>query len=442
MNNRTNTINRISNIGLFTGEVKSGKPVFIPNACVDYEDGLILYAGAESDAPSRDETRLNMIEGKGRVAIPGLANAHTHAAMTLLRGYGSDLSLHDWLNKKIFPAEEKLTPDDIYIGSALAFVEMLRFGVTAACDMYMYPEEVIRAAVDTGIRLCMSYPVTGDARQGPAYLEKVTALYEKYHGSNNGRIRVMLSLHAEYTSTPELVAMVVQRAKELGAAVNVHVSETRAEVEGCKERHGVSPVRYFQKLGLFDNPTMAAHCVYLGYEDIRILADKNVTVAHNPVSNLKLASGVAPILRLLEVGARVALGTDGSASNNTLNLWEEIRLMSILHKGITFDPAAVSPAETLRAATLAGMRGMGYDRVGLLKEGWEADIVLIDMDGEHHCPVIADEPEADLVYSTQGSDVSMTIVRGEICYNEGAYTRADAGELIRAARAAASRVLT
>ncbi|MDR1570043.1 MAG: amidohydrolase [Oscillospiraceae bacterium] len=427
---------RITNITLCPG-VPDGEPLtFIEGACIDIRDGVIEYAGKGEGAPAT--IGCEFIDGGGCLAVPGLANAHTHAAMSLLRGLGSDLRLQDWLTKKIFPAEDRLTADDVYVGAQIAFVEMLRYGVTASADMYMFPDEVCDAAEAVGIRVAMCYPATGQGSDDGGSIEKGADLLRRRHNTANGRVRIMLGAHAEYTSSPDIIRALAEKARDLGASIHAHVSETRAEVEGCFERHGVSPVKYFADLGLFDQPALAAHCVYLSDADIDILAAKGVFVAHNPVSNLKLASGVAPVPAMLNAGVRVCLGTDGSASNNTLNLWEEIRLMSILHKGISGDPASISPSQTFHAATLAGMRAMGFERVGLLVPGWRADIALIDRSGPHHWPIL--EPAGDLVYSTQGADVRMTIVDGIVRYIDGKFPGLDTDDLKKRACVAARRL--
>ncbi|MDR2505946.1 MAG: amidohydrolase [Oscillospiraceae bacterium] len=431
-------LTRIINAGLFSGETANGKPIYIKDAAIDFNGGKILYAGNAAAAPAHSPERV--VDGAGCVAIPGIANAHTHAAMVLLRGYGSDLNLHDWLHKKIFPAENKLTAEDVYFGSSLAFLEMLRFGVTASCDMYFMEDEIVRAAADTGIRLAVVNPAVGSAKENRPQIDNMERTFVKHNDTHGGRVRALFGVHAEYTSDADMVRLVADKAKELGAGIHVHISETQSEVEGCYARHGVSPVRYFEKLGLFDRPTMAAHCVRVNAEDIRILADNGVTVAHNPVSNLKLASGAAPVPAMLAAGVKVALGTDGASSNNNLNIWEEMRLMSILHKGTSGNPIAVTPAQTLAAATVNGMRGMGFHNAGIIKEGWDADIVLIDTNGLHHCPAFAEEPEADLVYSAQGSDVVMTIVAGEVRYDHGIYPGIDVEPIKKAVRESATRI--
>ncbi|GHU68583.1 5-methylthioadenosine/S-adenosylhomocysteine deaminase [Clostridia bacterium] len=430
---------RLHNIDLCVGSEDGVTLPFIDDAVLITDNGEIVYAGPASDAPPEEFSYVN-INGERCLAIPALANAHTHAAMTLLRGVGSDMNLHDWLTTAIFPAEGRLTEEFCRMGAMLGYMEMLRFGVSACADMYMFMDASAMAAADTGIRACLARSVVGDENGDGGRLTEAVALAKRWHGAKNGRIRVMLAPHAEYTSTPKIIRSIRDAAIQNGLGIHVHISETRAEVAGCLERrNGLTPPAYFESLGLFDAPTLAAHCVALTDDDARILADHGVYVAHNPVSNLKLASGVAPIPSLLKAGAKICLGTDGAASNNNLNLWEEMRLMAILHKGVSGDPCVISPAQTFNAATLTGMRAMGYNNVGLLKPGWRADVALIDRSGPHHQPL--NDPAADLVYATQGSDVTLTMVDGAVRYAAGYYPELDEQKVYAAARAASKTML-
>ncbi|GHV27873.1 5-methylthioadenosine/S-adenosylhomocysteine deaminase [Clostridia bacterium] len=392
---------------------RGGKLEFTDDAAIIVKGNRIEYAGPVSRLPV-DAEFDEVIDGGGCLAMPALANAHSHSAMNLLRGLGSDLNLHDWLHDKIFPAEARMTAEDAYVGASLAFREMLSFGISACCDMYFHSDSILEAARDTGIRIAMVNPVVGADGGDTSQLDGIYALHKKWHGAANDRIRIMTGLHAEYTSVPELVTKVSAQARELNARVHVHCAETASETLGCVSRYGKSPVKYFADLGLFDNPTVAAHCVHVSDDDIDILADKGVYAAHNPVSNLKLASGVSPVHKMLRRGVNVCLGTDGAASHNALNLWEEIRLMSILHKGVSGDPTVVSPYDTIRAATVSGFNAMGFDGAGAIESGNLADIILIDRSSLHHQPII--DSAGDLVYSTQGSDVMLTMVDGIVRY--------------------------
>lgn len=414
----------IKNVCLLTG-AENGRLNFIENACVRTSGDTITYAGSLADLQNntRDcdcNCSEETIDGRGALAMPGLVNAHSHAPMTLLRGYGSDLNLHDWLTKKIFPAEALMTPEDAYYGALLAYLEMLRYGITASADMYMFPYEICDAADKAGIRASVVCPVSGVEVSDDAF-RAMEKLYRDKHGK--GLVTIMTGAHAEYTSTPAMIERLASLTRELGCAAHIHLSETEAEVKGCVERHGVSPVEYFRRLGLFDSPTLAAHCVVISDDDIQILRDYSVSPAHNPISNLKLASGISPVHKMTRQGVNVCLGTDGAASNNTLNMWEEIRLMAILHKGAAHDPTSVSPREVIASATVNGAKALGLERVGLIQEGYKADIILIDRSGIHHTPIL--EHAGDLVYATQGADVMTTIVNGVVRYKDGAFPGID-----------------
>ena len=422
---------RIDGATLFTGEQ------WVRDASLHIDGPVVTYAGPRTAAPLfRAERR---IDGSDRIVMPGLTNAHTHLPMTLLRGLGSDMRLQDWLEKSIWPAEERLTADLVRVGAELGMLEQLRFGVTAFADQYYFMEAVAQAADQCGIRALLTRGLIGDGSDN-SRLQENLALYRAYHGTAEGRIRVGLGTHGEYTNSEDSLLSQVEAARKLGAHIHVHIAETRAELEGCKTRHqGRTPVRYLNDIGLLDGPVLAAHCVWLEPEDIAILAARGVSVAHNPLSNLKLASGVMPLLPMLKAGIQVALGTDGTASNNTLNLWEEVRLAAVLHKGMSGDPTAVSPTQVLRMATLHGAQAMGFANVGLLKPGWRADVVMLDIAQPHMIP--CPDPEAGLVYAAQGSDVCMTMVDGRVLYWAGEYLTLDYERILAEARAAA-RLLT
>ena len=427
---------RIDSIVLCPGAPDGAALSFVEDACLHIEDGEIRYAGPSAQAPVFEADRR--IDGQGCLAIPGLANTHTHIAMMLLRGFGGGLNLQDWLEKKIFPAEDRLTPAFARSGALLGMAEMLRYGVTACSDMYFFMDETAEAAALSGIRIVLSRATIGNEEDDGGRLAEGEALVRRWHGAEEGRVRAMLSAHAEYTTTPALLRRVAEHAAALGVGVHTHVSETRAEVQGCVQRHGMSPVRLMRQTGMFDGPALAAHCVVVDAEDIEILAEKGVFVSHNPVSNLKLASGVMPLPAMLKAGVRVSLGTDGASSNNTLNLWEEMRLAAILHNGVSGDALAVDPTQVFRMATLEGMRAMGYEKVGLLKPGWRADVVLLDQKSPHVFPI--NDRAAYLAYGAQGSDVRLTMVDGVVRYQDGQWPGLDMEAVAAASQEAANKM--
>ncbi|MCI9161012.1 MAG: amidohydrolase [Anaerotruncus sp.] len=399
----------------------------------------IEYIGAEPP----EEDYGERYDGQGKLLMPGLVNAHSHAAMTLLRGYAENLALDDWLNTRVFPFEALLTPEDIYNGSMLAIAELLRFGVTSVTDMYFGEDAVCRAALESGIKINFSSSITcfdeSDLKNLPAYRETLPLIRE-FHNADDGRIRIDLAIHAEYTSTPKTVAQMADWARETGLRMHLHLSETRSEHEACKARHnGKTPAQYFDSLGVFDAPATAAHCVWAEDRDIEIFKARGVTVACNPVSNLKLASGFCPVPRLLGAGINVALGTDGAASNNSLNLLEEARLFATLYKAASGDPTAVSPAQAVYAATRAGAHSQGREDCGILREGARADLAVFDLRGRpyyHPCHDMA----GNLIYAGQGADVCLTMVDGKILYRDGAYTTIDLEKAIRETEQSAYRI--
>ncbi len=398
----------------------------------------IEYIGAE--LPKEDYGER--YDGRGRLLMPGLVNAHSHAAMTLLRGYAENLALDDWLNTRVFPFEARLAPEDIYNGSMLAIAELLRFGVTSVTDMYFGEDAVCRAALESGIKINFSSSITcfdeSDLKNLPAYRETLPLIRE-FHNADDGRIRIDLAIHAEYTSTPKTVAQMADWARETGLRMHLHLSETRSEHEACKARHnGKTPAQYFDSLGVFDAPTTAAHCVWVEDCDIEIFKARGVTAACNPVSNLKLASGFCPVPRLLGAGINVALGTDGAASNNNLNMLEELHLAAVLHNGYHRDPTILKPAQLLAMATRHGAKLQGREDTGELAVGKKADIIALDLTRPHMVPNF--DPMALMVYSAQGSDVVMTMVDGKILYENGEFLTLDADKILYEAKAAVKRL--
>ena len=427
---------RITNILMTPGVTDEAHIPFIADAEILIDGKLIVYAGKREDAPAfeADET----IDGKGMLAMPGLCNMHTHTPMTLLRSIGSDLPLDRWLHEAIFPVEKHLTDDAVRAGSDLGIMEMLRYGTTSFNDMYMHMDMEAEAVRDSGMRAMLGHGVV-DFDESCSDLLPNIALIEKWNHAADDRIRVALAPHSEGATTQKLMEKVLEAAETYKVPVHVHVSETKLDFDGSIERRGLTPPKYLEKLGLTKHPILAAHCVWFTDEDIELFARCGAVVLHNPISNLKLASGVAPIAKMLKAGCKIALGTDGVASNNNLNLWEEIKLMPMLQKGITLDPTVVSPAQTIAAATSVGARALGYENLGLLKEGYLADLILIRVDGAHMAP--CHDLESNLVYSAQGSDVALTMVNGKVLYRDGEYTTLDPKLVVERARKEAALLM-
>ena len=353
------------------------------------------------------------IDAKEMLAIPGLINAHTHASMTLLRSYADDMALDPWLSEKIWPIEDAMTPEDLYWGAALAAVEMIKSGTTAFADMYgPYMREVAKATIESGLRGILARGIVAVA---PGCYEKLADsvdFYKEYHGADNGRITVMLSPHSLYTCPPDFIKKLAAGAAKIGAEVHIHMAETVLETENCIKEYGKRPFPHVESTGLFENGTLAAHCVYLDDKDFAIIKKHSIRVVHNPGSNMKLASGVAPIPRMLKENICVGLGTDGASSNNNMDMLEEVRLSALLHKVHELDPLAVSAKEALRMGTQGGAEAVGLTNVGKIEVGYKADIVLISRRNPTWYP--RHNPLSQLVYSGNSADVDTVMVDGRI----------------------------
>lgn len=357
-----------------------------------------------------------VIDAKGAIAMPGLVNAHCHSPMALLRNFANDLPLEEWLFGNIIPAEGKLTPEDVYIGTILGIAEMIKSGVTCFADMYFHMDEVAKAVVYTGIRANLSRgPITSSARGNGMIVDSQAFIDYKnqWHNAADGRIKVSMEIHSVYLFDAEPIENAAKLAKEHNSGIHIHVSETKAEIENSITKYGKNPVKVCEELGVFAVPTIAAHCVHVDDEDMEILKKYNVSPVHNPSSNLKLGSGIAPVQKMLEKGINVCLGTDGAASNNNLNMMEELHLAALLHKGANHDPLATSAKDVIKMATVNGAKALGFEgEVGEIKEGLKADIILIDTNKPHLTPLR--DIDTAVVYSAAASDVDTVIVDGKI----------------------------
>ena len=401
---------KIRNVRLHTGEE------IFEKGCLVTDGSRIVYAGNEDDAPECEQ----VLDGQGGILMPGLANSHTHAAMVLMRGVGSDLALMDWLGQ-VMPIEDGLNPEIVYDATQLAIAEMLATGTTAYADMYSHMQAAFQAAYDCGMRANLNRGSSG--KDG---VDSHREWAKKWHGAGDGRIRVTMGLHAEYTSDPETAQYAVDTARELGLGMHVHLSESRGEVAGCVERRGVRPVEYFAKMGMFDGSTIAAHCVHLNEEERALLAEKGVWMAHCPASNLKLGSGIFDLVSALDAGAHVCLGTDGASSNNALDMFREMYLMALLPKGVRMDPTRPTAQECIRIAARNGCLAMGFEDVGLLKPGFRADWTLLKNDIGL---LPGADTAADIVYAARGGFVRATAVNGQVLYQDGEYTTLDVERL-------------
>ena len=410
------------------------------NRYVGVKNGTIGYIGTEMPEEEYGEG----YDGKRKLLLSGFVNAHAHTPMTLLRGYGENMTLLRWLNNRVFPFEAKLNAKDVYYAMLLGIAESLRFGIVSTTDMYFFGEEMAKAVLESGVKNNLSLGITCFGDENLYELKNFReskSLLENYHNAGDGRLKIDMCIHAEYTSGPKVVRQMAEYCKEAGTNMHVHLSETKEEHEGCKERRGgKTPAEYFDSLGLFDGKTTAAHCVWLEGDDFDILKERGVTVASCPVSNIKLASGVCNVPRLLTMGVNVALGTDSVASNNSLNMIEEMKFFALIHKEKWNDPCVITPREALCAATIAGAGSQGREDTGALKVGMKADLIVLDINGAHMKPVHS--LLNNLIYSASGSDVVLTMADGKVLYRNGEYQTIDLEKVVFEVEGSKDRILS
>lgn len=389
------------------------------------QDKTITYIGRDIPEAAKDDT---VYHGSGKAAIPGFYNMHCHVPMTLLRGYGEGLPLKRWLEEKIFPYEATFTPEDLYWGSLLGIGEMLASGTVSFTDMYLHTDRVYDAVNESRIKANLSSSAQDSVhstlhyRELPAY-ERTKYLLERVHTQGHDRIHAEASVHSEYTTTEQMIREAGEFAADNGLSMHIHLSETENERMECLARHGVSPAVWFDRLGIFELPTTAAHCVWLDDADMRILADKKVTAVHCPSSNLKLGSGIAAVPDMMAHGILVAVGTDGAASNNNLDMLEEATLASLLQKGSSRDPLAGSIDAMFESLCANGAAAQERAQCGRLAEGFRADLAVIDLDRPHLQPVY--DLRANILYAARSSDIVLTMADGEILYQDGEYRTID-----------------
>lgn len=409
------------------------------NMYVAIEGDRISFIGDSLPEGDFGET----VDGNGKLLMPAFYNAHGHSPMSLLRGYAENMNLNDWLFKKIFPFEDQLDSNAVYYGTLLSIAESLKYGIVSTSDMYYFMDDMAAAYIAAGSKGNLSRGISffddSDPWESPRLIEMRDS-FEKYHGTESGRIKMDVCIHAEYTSTPEAVKAVVEYGKEVGTIMHVHVSESLSEHEECKaRRNGLTPVKYFDSLGMFDMPTLAAHCIWVDDEDIAILKAKNVNVASNTLSNMKLASGVCNVPKLLDKGINVAIGTDSVSSNNSLDFFEEMKCFAVASKMYYNDPTAVTPKQCLYAATRAGALAQGRHDAGLMKEGFKADLMMIDVNVPNMVPV--HDMLNNLVYSASSRDIKMTMCNGRVLYRDGEYMTIDVEKIMCEAAKATESVL-
>ena len=393
--------------GIFRGEVwiRDGRITDV-KAC----DGKEKDTGAREVQPGGWDEE---IDAGGNLIMPGFKNAHTHSPMTFLRSYADDMKLQEWLFDKVFPAEAKLTPDDIFWLTKLAVLEYLTSGITSAFDMYKLKAETARAAEEAGFRMVLC----GDLNDFGGTVRDVEEDYQRYNRDRESLVSYQMGFHAEYTTSRALMEEIADLADRYGAPVSVHCSETRKEVEECRERSGMSPVAYMDSLGLFRHGGCLFHGVHPDETDYDIIRKRGLYVVTNPASNLKLASGIAPVKAYLDQGIPVAIGTDGPASNNCLDMFREMFLVTGLQKAVCDDPEAVPAAEVLRMAVTNGAHAMGLADCDCIAPGKRADIIMLDLSWPNMHPL--HHIEKNIVYSGSKQNVRMTMVGGKVLYRDG-----------------------
>lgn len=382
-----------------------------------------------------DET----VDGKCRTAvIPGFVNGHTHAAMSLLRGLGEEKPLMEWLKEQIWPVEANLTPEHIYWGTKLAILEMASRGVTCFADMYFEMDQVAKAVLESGMRAGLCRGLIGEDE---AKLEEASRFFHNWNGKE-GLINVQFGPHAPYTLSREMLERITTRAVELDAGVHFHFLEAEWEAGYLSSEFGMTPAQYLESTGLTNVPYLVlAHCVWFPESDMPYCADKKITFCHNVKSNMKLGSGIFPFEKVRENNINISLGTDGAASNNQLDIWDEMKTAALLHKGILKDPSIAKAADLLKMATFGGAQSLGFEKTGRIMENWKADLTLVDLDRPHYVGVNEENLCCFLVYAGSSSDITSTMVDGKWIYRDGSHTGTDQDRVIREASRCRSELL-
>jgi 5-methylthioadenosine/S-adenosylhomocysteine deaminase len=367
------------------------------------------------------------IDGTGRLLMPGLINCHTHAYMSVFRNYADDLPFDEWLFRRIAPLEDKLTAEQAYWGNILSIAEMIRTGTTCFIDMQMFPKMAVKACADTGMRAVITRGLVGKDRNDEGGIRRLKEAFDEMeYGRNEPAANVTFALgpHAIYTCGQDYLEYVAGLAKEKGLSLNIHCSETQYEYDTCLKEHGMTPTAYLNSLHFFDVPVILAHCVYLDDGDFELLKNPNVSVALNPASNMKLANGFPPAARMMKEGINVCLGTDGASSNNSLNMFQEMRLLSLSQKGAAKDSLVLTADETLKIAIENGYRAAGLEsKLGKIEKGRTADLILLDENApnfqpHHHFP-------SALVYSSTGCEVTDVLIGGKVVMKDRSLTTID-----------------
>ena len=387
------------------------------------EDGKIAFIG------NTDVEADKVIDATDKIVMPGLINAHTHVPMSIFRGYSDELTLNDWLRKKMWPIEDKMPADDAYWASMLSGIEMIKSGTTTFNDMYFFEDEIAKMAEQLGMRAILSRCIIGEGEDMIKKAEEAETLYNNYHNKCEGRIKVCVGLHAPNTCPPETIRKGIELADKLGTPIHIHYLETKDEINYINNTYLSSVTEYLKKLGLFNYHVMLAHGVHISDADIDVLKEISGGVVHNPVSNMKLGSGFVNTAKLLKNGINVALGTDGQGSTNTLDMFLEIKLAAYMQKGMYNSATAITAEDVLKMATIKGAEVLGIDsEVGSLEVGKRADIIIINTNKPHLCPI--HNIYSTLAYSVSGDDVETSIIDGNIVMENRVIQNVDEEEIL------------
>jgi 5-methylthioadenosine/S-adenosylhomocysteine deaminase len=414
----------------------------IEKGAVAIDDGVIVAVGS-ADEINANYAAEQSLSGSNRIVMPGLVNGHSHAAMTLLRGVADDLALMDWLNNYIFPAEvEFVDAEFVRIGTELACWEMIRGGTTTFVDMYYYPDVIADVVDSCGMRALISATVidqrSPDAEDASDSINKGNSFIERWQDKND-RITPIFGPHANYTLNAEQLQATRAAAMKYGVPISIHMAESPFEFQYSQDTFGKTSIEFFESIGFFEGPTIAAHVVWPTEAEIPILAERKVGVIHNPTSNMKIASGISPVTDMLAAGVRVGLGTDGAASNNDLDMWEEMRLAALLQKVEQMNPEVLSAETVLRMATSGGATAIGLgDTIGSLESGKRADLIQVTFEDVHHVPTY--DVVSHLVYVNDEQDVSSVVVDGLVLMNEREMLTIDTGRVTSEATEFAARI--
>jgi len=417
--------------------VKGGHLVTMNQSRQVIERGSVAIEGDRIEAVGEEVGGRadKVIDARGKAILPGLINGHTHLPMVLLRGFADDMPLNEWLCDKIWPMERNMKPEDCYVGALLGALEMIKAGTTCFADNYFHMDQVALAVEKTGLRGVLSYGMIDrdDEQKMREEIKIGRSLVKSFQGKAGGRILTMFGPHAPYTCSRECLLRVKELAGKFGVGIHIHVSESSEEVKQTVKKYGKRPVEYLDSIGFLGPEVLAAHCVWVTKKEIRIIRENHAKPVHNPASNMKMGSGIAPVTEMFKAGIPVALGTDGAASNNSLDMFREMKLAALLAKVRKLDPTALPAMKALEMATRNGAAALGLeDKIGSIEVGKKADLILVDLKKPHLSPL--HDVVSHLVYSAAGSDVDTVIVDGKVLMENGVVLTLDEEKVLEQAQ--------